>query len=195
MTYDLGEAIYRALCSRKGPQSPNTEPRSFSDAVRWFVKNAGGSISAAARLAGVPRRTFRDWVSGSAPRDPGRAAGIVRAALAGERRRRMPPGREQRLRQLDVGNVQVKGAYNYDSGEYKDKARVVDIGQYMADDAIGQCVDAFLSGAGIDELREVFADSIVDDPIGFYPDTMRLPMEDDHGWSVESVWWEGDPGR
>jgi hypothetical protein len=77
----------------------------------------------------------------------------------------------------------VTGSYNYDDGP-GDRAPIM-ISEYMETDAGAQLVDAYLAGAGPDDLRERFADLIVDAP--FYANTMRLPPSNDHGWTVSHV--------
>ena len=180
---DLGDALYRAICRR----SPATEPNSFRDAVGWFVANAGGNVSAAARAAGVSRRTFRDWLEGKG-HGTARAGDVLAAARAGERRKRLRPGREKRLRAMDPSGMQVHGAYNYDP---KVGGRTVDAGRYVAPGVMGELLDAFLSGASLAELRQTFADNMLD-PSGFYPTTFALSSENPHGWDVSSVDLEGD---
>ena len=173
---DLGTQIYRSFAHR----SPNTEPTSFADAVGWFVKAASGNVSAAARLAGVPRRTMRDWVAGK-PTSDERRAQIVASAQMSERRARLAPGREKRLRALDgPGATSLVGTYNYGDGD----EREVLIGPYLDEGTIPDMLDAYLSGASPEDLRERFADHITNDPTGFYPRTLALPPSDDHGWVV-----------
>lgn len=176
---DLGTRTYAAISQR----SMNTEPSSWTAALGWFVKAAGGNVSAAARLAGVPRRSMRDWVSGvSRPKGP-RAADLIRSAQLSERRARLRPGREARLRNGNPDSIQVVAVYNYDGGT----PRTCDVGKYMEPDALDQLVDAYLSGADEEQMREVFADQITQDPTGFYAQTMARGPDDSHGWTVHAV--------
>lgn len=181
---DLGAQVYKAISGR----SINTEPDDFPGALRWFMRK-GGNPSAAARLAGVPRRTMRDWLDGKGlgPRSSARRAALVESARLSERRARLRPGREARIRAAgdggDVVDIQVTGAYNYD-GVMEDRAPIM-VSEYMPTDAGDQLVDAYLNGAGPDELRTLFADLIEDAP--FYANTMGLPPDDDHGWTVSNV--------
>ena len=173
---DLGTAIYRSFAHR----SPNTEPTSFGDALGWFVKAAGGNVSAAARLAGVPRRSMRDWLAGTSTPGPERRAHVAATAQLSERRARLAPGREKRIRALDgPGATSLVGTYNYDGDE-----REVLIGPYLDDTTIPDMLDAYLSGASPEDLRERFAGHITNDPTGFYPRTLARPPSDDHGWTV-----------
>lgn len=176
---DLGTAVYRAL---SGGRSPNTEPSSFADALKWFVKAAGGNVSAAARLAGVPRRSFRDWMDGKSSPGQQRRDQVAASARLSERRARVTPGREKRLRGRASDGIVITGSYNYDPGPRK-----VAIGQYMADGVIDDLLDAYLNGAQPDELREIFAVGITDDPSGFYASTMDQGPTDTHGWTVDHV--------
>lgn len=176
---DLGDALYRALSNGR---SPATEPDSVAGSIAWYMKHAG-SESAAARMAGIPRRTFRDWRSGASKPKGGRGGELVRAARQGERRLRLKPGREARLRDADPSAIKMHATYNYDGIERKN----INIGQYLDDDAMNDFCDAFLAGADIDGLRDTFADSITQDDSGFYERTMRLPTTDSHGWTVENI--------
>lgn len=176
---DLGAKTYSAISTR----GMSTEPSSWAGALGWFVRAAGGNVSAAARMAGVPRRSMRDWVAGvSRPKGP-RAAALIQTAKVSERRARLKPGREARLRNGTPANITLVGTYNYDGGN----PRTVLIGNYMDDDALDELVDAYLSGADAGELREVFADQITNDPSGFYERTMRRGPGDSHGWTVQVV--------
>lgn len=183
---DLGYQIYRSLSHRR---SPNTEPSSFADAVAWFVRAASGNISAAARLAGVSRRSMRDYVAGGGA-TPERRRSLIRSALGSERRARLSSRRESRLR--DPGslvNATLVGHYNYDveqRGASGDR-RPVQIGRYLADDAGEQLADAFLDGVGVEGMRELFASLCTEDATGFFERTMALPPSDPHGWTVTSV--------
>lgn len=183
-TVDPGEAIYRAICRR----SPATEPQTFNQAVGWFIANAGGNLSAAARAAGVPRRTFRDWTEGKG-HGTARAGAVLAAARAGERRARLRPGREKRLRRADPGAVVVRGRYNYDEG--RGGVRVAQVGRYAGPSLIDDVLDAFLSGATLAELREVFAGGITGDATDFYPQTLGNPTSSAHGWDVTGIDLEG----
>ncbi len=180
---DLGEALYGAIA---GGRSSTSEPGTFADAVAWFVA-AAGSVAGAARLAGVPRRTFRDWVSGKGTK-PGRASGLIAAAKQGERRRRLTRDREQRLRNTRPRDVHVSGSYNYDTPPIE-RSNIA-IGQFLRSGAIDDVIDAYLAGGDEDELRETFADAI-DDPRDFYGPTMHNPSSDEHGWTITSLNLEG----
>jgi hypothetical protein len=182
---DLGYQLYRAMTGRK---SPNTEPTSFADALVWFTKAAGGNVSAAARLAGVPRRTFRDWTEGKGlgPRSAARRAEVKRSATISERMARIGTRREARLRTSEsLAGATVTGFYNYD-GKSNDRRPIL-IGDYLSDNAGDELVDAFMSGASPAELREVFAANLTNDATGFYERTMALPPTSDHGWTVSHV--------
>lgn len=181
---DLGTHVYREVAHTRHGRgwSPNTEPTSFTDAVGWFMKQAAGNISAAARLAGVPRESFRDWTRGKSTPNAQRRAQVARSAQLSERRDRLRPGRESRLRDIDTSNVTVKAVYNYDGGA----PRTLKLGDYMDDGAIERLVDVYLNGGDASELRESFAAEVMD-PNGFYTRTLAQPPTDDHGWTVSSL--------
>lgn len=175
--------VYRAIAGR----SINTEPSTFSDALSWFMRK-GGNPSAAARLAGVPRWTMRDWLAGKGlgPRSAARRDALVESARLSERRARLGPKKEARIRAAGGGaiyDIQVTGSYNYDGASSTRPA--ITISDYMESDAGEQLVDAYLSGAGPDELRTLFANLIVDAP--FYAETMGLPPGSEHGWWVTDL--------
>lgn len=172
---DLGEAIYRAMSGR----SPFTEVRTFGQGVSYLLGMAGGNVAGAARLAGVPRKTFADWArKGVVPRSIGRQAGVLSLARAAERRARLPRGREKRLRKIRPQNCNIAAVYTYDGTD-----RVVQIGPYVDPNVYNALCDAFLAGADLAGLRQVFA-AHVDDPSGFYQ-TFGNDPDDDSGWKVE----------
>ncbi len=180
---DLGSRVYKALAGR----SVNTEPATITEAVGWFLRAAQGNVSAAARLAGVPRRSMRDWVSGVSKPRGARAAGLIDSARLSERRNRLGPVRERRWRAAGgdgaVHDIVLTGAYNYDPGT-SDREPIT-ISKYMEPDAGDQLVSAYLAGAGPDGLREKFAELITDSP--FYAETMALPPGAEHGWTVSNL--------
>jgi hypothetical protein len=174
--YDIGEALYRAISNGR---SPHTEPNTLDRALRWYVKQAG-SVAGAARLAGMPRRSFRDWLDGKSRPRGGRSSALIAGAIRGERRARLTRGREKKLRQLDPQDWRLEGAvYTYDGVERNE----VLIGHWMGGDPINALVDAFLGGSSIHELRGVFVDHIQGAP--FYEETMQHPAGHEHGWTVE----------
>lgn len=177
---DFGDALYRAVSGR----SPETEPRSMTAALAVFVRHAG-SVAGAARLAGVPRRTMRDWLSGKhSPRGDRRNV-VIQAAVKVERRGRLRPGRERRLRAGGEGNVHIAGRYRYD----EHGRGSVDLGRYLQAGAIDAVIDAYLDGADGDQLGDVLADHIAD-PAQFYARTLR--SDDPQGWEIHRVNLEGD---
>jgi hypothetical protein len=180
--YDLGTAIYKAL---SGGRSPNTEPTSFGDALGYFVKAAGGNVSAAARLMGVPRRSLRDWLGGVSTPKGDRRRDVARSAQLSARRQRLTPRSEARVRGRDPQGMTLVGRYNYDFLDGVTEARRCQIGPYLDDDTVPELVDAYLSGASPADLRALFA-SKINDPSDFYSRTMALPPTDDHGWTVSS---------
>lgn len=179
---DLGEALYATIArSRSGSRmSMGTEPGSFAGALRFFMKAAGGNVSAAARLAGVPRRSLRDWLDGKSRPGRERQGRILDSARMSSRRERLTPRREARVRASDA-HVVIRGGYNYDGPG--DRAPI-NIGDYLEPGTMDRVVDAYLDGADVDELRETFAGGLTD---AFYADTMILPQTDEHGWTVTRV--------
>lgn len=183
MARDLGDALYSAITRRAGSghgASMRTEPSDFSSALKWFVKAAGGNVSAAARLAGVPRRSLRDWLDGKSTPGAQRRRALVGSARLSSRRERLRPGREKRLR--DPQAVWLTGSYNYDDdGDDRNPIRISD---FLDDGTMDRVIDAYLAGADAAGLRETFTDGIADP---FYGTTMALPPTDEHGWSVTAI--------
>lgn len=182
--HDLGAQVYKAISGR----SINTEPDSFTDALGYFSRLAGGNISAAARLAGVPRRTFRDWLDGkgTGPRSAARREQVALSAKLSARRDRLGPKREARMRAAAGSggfDIQITGGYSYDGNT--DARAPIMISDYMDPYAGDALIDAYLAGAGPDELRREFANLIVDAP--FYAETMALPPASTHGWWVTDL--------
>lgn len=185
----LGEALYDRITNGR---SPRTEPATLGAALAVIVGNAG-SVAGAARMMGVPRRTFRDWISKGYAGKPTGAGGtrngeVIRAALRIERRARLPRGRERRLRNTPPSSVTIDGTYEYRGrgGAREEKRYAVAVGDYMRPGTLGDVLDAFLDGASLDELGDTFAAGI-DDPHGFYSDTLDSGHE--HGWDVDEVNW------
>jgi len=147
---DLGEALYREITGR----SPYTEVSSVGAAIEYLLVK-GGSAAAGARLAGVAASTFRGWLKGRQPKNPG---GIVSTAQRAQRRDRLPKGRERRMRAPGaLSGVKIVGGLTY--GSTPDPDREFDIGPYM-DDAQNDILDAYLAGASLDDLAEIFHDAI-----------------------------------
>ncbi len=169
----IGEALYREIT---GGRSPRTEVHSVGGAIEHFMARAGGVASRAARLAGVPASTFRAWTRGRQPKNPG---DIVERASRSDRRARLRPGREARLRGSSMTGITLNATYDYDG-----RPRDVAIGGYLdyitlADDL----VDAYLAGDSLHELGEMFAMHVDDTgSSGFY--TRTFAAED---WTVHSL--------
>jgi len=177
---DLGTRLYAAVSTR----SPNTEPTSFTDALAYFRRLAGGSVRAMSTLMGVPRRTLRDWLAGATPRDASKRRAIAQSATLSARRDRLKPGRESRLRGNDVEDVIIVARYNYSDDEDE---REVEIGRYLDADTIDHLVDSYLNGTSPADLRLEFADKITGDETGFYTRTFANPASSDDGWTVRVV--------
>ena len=168
---DLGEAIYRRITGR----SPHTEVSTFAGAVTYLVTRFG-SASAAARASGFPPSSFRHWVSSGRVPVAEKRSDVVEAALLQQRRDRLPPGREKRMRRPGALNeVEMIGTVTLSD---KDEYREVDIGRYM-DDAENELIDAYLDGATTDELAEIWAASVND---SFY----RNGLEDGD-WDIDRL--------
>lgn len=174
---DLGEAIYREIT---GGRSPHTELRGWSDALEFIVGQAG-SGRAAARELGIAETTLRGWRHGRTPRDGGDY--VLDAARRMQRRARLRPGREARLRQPGaLDDAKLVGRLSYDGAPEPD--RDVMIGDYMAD-VQNDIIDAYLEGASLDELGEIFLEGITG--ADFYSETMGPDGGDHMSWDFDSL--------
>lgn len=147
----FGEALYRLITNGR---SPRTEPTTFPAALAVLIRSAG-SAAGAARALGVSATTVRRWRdSGRAP--AGRASLVVQVATAVERRARLKPGREKRLRKPQPG---MKVAGKVKISDYEEE-RDIELGQYAEENAMGAAIDAYLAGESLDAIGDAFADGI-----------------------------------
>lgn len=157
---NLGEALYRKFA---GGRSPRTEPTTFPAALASLIRSAG-SAAGAARVLGVSATTVRRWRdAGRAP--AGKSGGVVQLAVAVERRKRLAPGREKRLRKYIPLSMKLEG--EVEISQYKEH-REIDIGQYLEPNAITDAMDAYLNGEPLDAIAQAFADNVMGAP--FYAD-------------------------
>src|SRR4029434_7481339 len=114
----------------------------------------GGVASAAARLIGVPASTFRGWLRGRQPKDPG---ALVDATQRAQRRQRLPRGRERRMRRPGaLSGLVLLGAYKYDGPQ----RRRAEIGRYL-DEVQDELLDAYLEGSPEEDLASVLTEAIM----------------------------------
>lgn len=176
---ELGEALYRAICGRQS----RTEISGLGKGLNWLLGRSG-SKAEAARALGVPRSTFTRWLAGAKPRGQ-RGDDTFKTLLKMQRRARLTPRRERKLRAAPARDTMITGSYRYDQDH-----REVRIGIYLDPSTINQLVDAFLDGASTEQLAEIFHENILDD--GFYERTFDPHNEDpDDSWDVKEVWGWG----
>lgn len=164
-----------------------TEVSTLGGAIEHFLLKGNGIAAAAARLAGVPASTFRGWLKG---RQPKNAGALVDAAVRSQRRDRLPARREKRMREPGaLGTVKIVGGTTY--GSTPDPDRDFDLGGYM-DEVQNEILDAYLDGASLDELAEIFHEGINGAPwyeTVFDPDQdaspshMGVDITDFDGWA------------
>lgn len=173
---DLGEAIYREITGR----SPHTEVTGFQGALNYLVSRFG-SASAAAKASGFPPSSFRHWVSSGRVPGSEKRSDVIDAALLQQRRDRLPRGREARMRAPGaLDDVRMVGSLTYDSAP--EPERDVDLGSYM-DEVQNQVLDAYLDGASLDELADIWIEGVNDH---FYHDT--LAETDPHlSWDIDGL--------
>lgn len=171
----VGEALLAAL-GGDGPATP------YSAAHALVAEH--GSISAAARAAGVSRSTFRGWLAGRTPRGGG--GWLVELGRFAHRARAMHPGRARRLTGQGVSAIRVTGTFNYAGGGAMrgNEDRDVPLGDWLRDDTLDELIEAYLEGADADELAEILHDGITDG--GFYRDTFD-PNNPQGGWDITHI--------
>jgi hypothetical protein len=169
---DLGHAIFRELGGAQGQRETVID---LTDALDWLVQQAGGNVSRAAREMGVPRRTLRRWLAGAEPREE-RAEAITEAAREA-----------QRESFGDIGGLRVEATFWYaGGGTMKDaENRDIPLGDYLDDWVSDSLIDAYLDGAGPDELGEILASGI-NDVNGWYAANFD-PTNPDGQWDVHTI--------
>lgn len=176
----LGEALFAAMAG----QPAGNEPASFSDALAYLSQDYG-STSAMARDLGVARSTLRGWLGGRAPRSA--PPGIQEQATFQWRSEQLGGRRKAAMRaDWSSDSISIIGTYSYDRGKGPhtrpaDEGREIKLGEYL-NDCGEDLVDAFLDGAGPNELEEILVDAINDH--GFYAETFA-----NGEWDVEAVNW------
>lgn len=139
---DVTAALYKAIFKK----ALSTEGGSLTRIMDEIQRSAGGSPGRAAKLAGVPPRTWRAWRGGRRPR-PER----IDALRAVQRRLRLPAGREQWLRGTPAVAVWAEVQISDDIRE-----RVLRISTWPDDSLtqetlrfggiVGRVLDRFLAG-------------------------------------------------
>jgi transglutaminase-like putative cysteine protease len=176
---DLGEAIYREITNGR---SPHTEVHTVGGAIDYLLGAAGGVAAAAARLAGVPASTFRGWLRGRQPKAPGE---LVGAAQRAQRRERLPRGRERRLRAPgSLSGTRIEGGIKYRGKHDRSEERTIDLGGYI-DPVEDELVDAYLDGAPLEDLAEIFHDAISGAP--FYTNILDPDDGNEMGFDFDSL--------
>lgn len=136
---------YRAIT---GGRSPRTEVDDWQSGLAFFIR-LHGSETAAARALDVPRRTLRNWLGKFGrtivpPAD--RKARVIGVMVNAQRRARLKPGREKRLRAAKT--ITVEGTDRYDGAP---RTTVFTVGKGgslgITADVMTRLVDAYLNGA------------------------------------------------
>lgn len=171
---DLGELIYREL---SGGLSPRTEAGDLPRMLAAVVRAAGGP-TAAARAIGVHPSTMRRWRAGkSSP--SARSAPLLMSAV---RRARLTPAREKRIRRSNVTlHLQYRGEI---------RERDVNNGNLSLSPNVGDDLcNAFLRGAGTDELRRIFKNAVRDRWYSEWidADDQDIDDPDSYGFDVQSI--------
>lgn len=158
---DIGTVLFQALGGGPEEVDDYDDPDSWRDDVIEIF----GSVSKAARELGVPRSTLRGWLAG---REPKRGADWFSGRLL---RAARPTAVADRIRDLPATGVRIHGTFRYDGGGSMKGAedRDVPIGEYLAPYVLADLADAYVEGAGPEQLAEIFADNIIDG--GFYSQT------------------------
>lgn len=161
---DVGEALYREMT---GGRSPRTEIATFGAAVAYLVGHAG-SASAAARMIGVPMSSMRHWASSGRRPAAARQSMVIRAAVAVQRRARLPRKAEAKMRAPGrIDGMRLHGTVIYDGSP--EREREIDLGRYLAYGTADDLLDAFKAGASVDDLAAILVSQTTDD---FYRDLL-----------------------
>lgn len=153
-----GEAAYRWV---SGGKTLSSERRLGMAGRMAEIQKAAGTQAAAARAAGVDRRTWQRWAAGTQKPKPATLARLGPAV----RRARLSPRREQRLRS-GQGTLKVSGIMVI-SSDRRHRSITLD-GDEINPDALGALVDAFLSGADEEQLGEHLDDVMQDYVAGIH---------------------------
>lgn len=135
------------------------------DALRVLLVQADGNVSQLARDLGRSRRTVRNWLAGTTPRGGG-------GFLVGAARDALTDGRLDDLRN-GFDTVTIGGTLTISDAE----ARELDIS--FTGGLGDEIVDAYLAGAGPDQLERLYVDHIEDD---WYRDHIGDPTTWDTDW-------------
>lgn len=147
----IGEQL---LHDFSGGHSPADDVSNIGDALRVLIVEAGGSTSQLARDLGRPRRTVRNWLSGTTPKGGG--DWLIDRAVRAQRRSWLPAADEDELRHgFDI--VTIGGTLSVSD----DEARVLEL-EFLPGYG-DQLVDAYLDGANADEMEELFLGGVADD--------------------------------
>ncbi len=176
----VGAAIYTAIT---GGRHMRTEVSTFAKALGW-LRNRNPSTAAMARSLGVPRSTLRRWLAGTSTPRSHRQDSIVNAIRSAQRRLRLTPGRERRLRRAETGEIKMVARYRYDPPNLW---RTVDIGRYLDPAMRKELVDSYLAGGTADDFHAIFHDNILD--AGFYAQTFDPDIGYGNGWDVREFGW------
>lgn len=145
MTDRRNYATYRAIT---GGRSPHTEATDWQTGLQVFIR-AHGSEAAAARALEVPRRTLRNWLGkfGKVVVPPAdRQARVVGLMVRAQRRARLTPGREKRLRAAK--KITIEGVDRYDGNDREVTFHVGQGGSTgITSDVVNKLIDAYLFGA------------------------------------------------
>lgn len=171
----------RALFEHMAGAELDDEPDDFADALDWFVDEHDGNVSAAARSAGVSRTTFRRWLAGGST-SAGRSSSILAGARAGFRVSGLDVSG-------DLSGLRITATLFYAGGGVVkgSEDRDLPIGDYL-DAWVGDAlIEAYLDGAGPDELERLFAAGVNDNG-GFYESTFAGGgLHSDMVWDVAAI--------
>lgn len=170
---DLGHALLDLMGGGQVGEADYYDPPGAVDVLVDYY----GSLSAAARELGIPRRTMRGWAEGRTPR----GGGGWLSELAAQLERDMYGAPD-----IDDGDVEISGTFRYAGGGSMKGAedRTVNIGDYLSPGTMANVRAAYLAGADGPQLAEIFHAGINDN--GFYADTFD-PANPSGGWDIDII--------
>lgn len=168
----LAEVFDDALGGSQHVWRPATATQLVAGALaRTAGPDGRPNVSAAARSLGVPRRTLRNWITGSSAIPPARFRSLAARDVAMARRAALPAGKESDIRagrvRLTLVGAQTevstrRTGRHVTNGVEVRQGRRLDVGAHIPPHVISGMVDSWLAGNDLatiqNQLTEVLND-------------------------------------